>query len=188
MKLQTIFETRRYYTGKPLESGGTSIQGGAAPAIRWLFKSGHFKEGDVILDYGAGKYGRNAEFLRNRGFKVYAYDPFNGHSDDGWLGVSKNLPPNVKFDFAFTSFVINVVPEKIEREIIAHLKRIADDQIHLTRNRDIFDTVKKAFKRGDKLVTGFYQEHYNPSWDMSMGTPADEEIMDFCHFGDVLRS
>ena len=40
------------------------------------------------MDFGAGKFGRNADFLRANGIKCYAYDPYNGTNVDGWTGVS----------------------------------------------------------------------------------------------------
>lgn len=181
MKIETVFESKRYYTGKPLESGGTSIQASAAPAIRWLDKQGVFT-GKVVLDYGAGKYGRNANYLRERGIEVYAYDPFNGKDEDGWHGVSKKLPVGVKFDVAFTSFVMNVLPHNMEDSIVADLKRFAKKQYHVTRNMDIYDSVKKAMARGDKTVTEFYQTYFNKMYD-PRAEYSKQEIMDFCHFG-----
>jgi hypothetical protein len=53
----------RFYAGKPLETGGTSIAGGAAPPIKFLFAKGYIKPGMKVLDFGAGKYARNADFL-----------------------------------------------------------------------------------------------------------------------------
>jgi len=58
-----------YYDGPPLESGGTSITGRAVPYIRALI--GSLPEGSRILDYGAGKMARNADFLRAAGYKVF---------------------------------------------------------------------------------------------------------------------
>lgn len=181
MKLDTVLESKRYYKGKPLESGGTSIQGGAAPAIKWLDKQGVFTD-KIVLDYGAGKYGRNANYLRKMGMRVYAYDPFNGTDADGWEGVSNKLPQGMKFDVAFTSFVMNVIPHAMEDDIVATLKRFAKKQYHVTRNRDIYDTVKKAMARGDKTVTEFYQTYFNKMYSpgVEYGT---KEILDFCHFG-----
>jgi len=186
MKLEQIFEARRVYKGKPLETGGTSIQGKAAPALRDLYKKGVFKEGDVILDYGAGKYGRNANFLREEGFKVYAYDPFNGKAVDGYEGVSNKLPKGTKFDVAFTSFVLNVVPDKIENTIIKEIKRFSKKQFHITRNMDIFDSVKKALGRKDKLVSNFFLDEFaNSQEEGAYNTDklTDKMILAFCEFG-----
>lgn len=69
MNLRELLEDK-YYTGKPLESGGTSITGGAAPALKALVGK-VFKRGMKVLDYGAGKYARNADYLRGEGIDTY---------------------------------------------------------------------------------------------------------------------
>jgi len=187
MKLVDIFEAkRRVYTGKPLETGGTSIQGKAAPSLKLLFNKGVFKEGDTVLDYGAGKYGRNANFLREEGFKVYAYDPFNCTSVDGWVGVSKKLPKGMKFDVAFTTFVLNVVPDKLENTIIREVKQHSKHQFHITRNMDIYDTIKKALERKDKIVSNFFLDEFaNSQEEAAFNTDkiTKEMMVKFCEFG-----
>tara|TARA_R110000823_G_scaffold230090_4_gene357006 strand:+ start:921 stop:1553 length:633 start_codon:yes stop_codon:yes gene_type:complete len=171
-----IYE-RSYYTGAPLETGGTSIQGNVSPAIAWISNS-KLSPGKKVLDYGAGKYGRNAKYLRLMEWEVYAYDPFNGTDTDGWTGVSNKLPKG-KFDIGFTSFVLNVVPEHIETKLIQDVsKRVKEAVFHITRNMDIFDTVKKALHREDPLVTKFFLEEFDPTGDLS-----DANILEFCYFG-----
>lgn len=64
--------------------------------------------GGRILDYGAGRYARNAAGLREAGFEVYAFDPFKG-GGDGWTGVTKKLPAGEKFDLVFTAYVLNKI-------------------------------------------------------------------------------
>ena len=172
-----------YYKGTPLESGGTSIKGkGAAPGVRDLYSSGAFHERDIILDYGAGKYARNADFLRDLGFTVYAYDPFNGLSgSDGYeYGVvSRNLPRET-FDVVFTSFVLNVVPFYIEKDIVKETENLSKGNVyHITRNKDIFDTVDNALSRKDRIVTNFFWNVYQYPGDII--TP--EVVYDFCCYG-----
>ena len=176
-----VIFAKRFYTGTPLESGGTSIQGKAAPAIRSLVKAGAFDGAKTILDYGAGKYGRNAEFLREAGFKVFAYDPFNGKDPDGWKGVANKLPTGKKFDVGFSCFVLNVVPKHIEKEIVSDIKTKCKKTMHVVRNMDIYVTTIKALERGDKLVTDFYINEYK-----GKGTPGHydkNDIIEFCKFG-----
>ncbi len=183
MKIMRQIQERRYYTGKPLETGGTSIAGNEAPGVRFLFQKGYFDSSYTILDYGAGKFARNADYLREKGMKVYAYDPFNGKPGaDGWeIGkVSLNLP-NIKFDIAFTSFVLNVVPFHIEEDILKDVRKYSGNEYHITRNKDIFVTIKSALLRKDPIVYNFYINEYGGSPDIENIT--DEEIMDFCYFG-----
>lgn len=67
--------TKNFYDGRPLEQGGTSIKGkGAAPYVRRLAR--RLEPGTRILDYGAGKYARNADYLTVQA-KVTAGKPFS---------------------------------------------------------------------------------------------------------------
>jgi len=185
MKLSDIFEAK-VYKGDPLETGGTSIQGQAAPAVRALFKSGAIKPGMKVVDYGAGKYGRNANFLRENGVEVFGYDPYNGTDSDGWSGVSKTPPTGQKFDLAMSVFVLNVVPEHTEDDIITKMRRLAPHQIHITRNLDVFESVKKALKRQDKTVGGFFLEEFadeEQKQRYEAGELTDQDIMEFVHHG-----
>ena len=177
---------RGYYTGKPLEKGGTSIQGKAAHGVRWLFGKGYIESTDKVLDYGAGKYGRNGLYLREQGCQVFCYDPFNGKSNaDGWNGVS-TTPPKTRFDIAFTSFVLNVVPLKVEKDIIREVSSLSKKSFHITRNTDIFDSVKKALLRRDKLVGEFFTKNFATGFEKDAyenNTLDDETIMEFCLYG-----
>lgn len=188
LKILDLLENRKTYRGDAIERGGTSIKGaGAAPAVKWLYSSGAISEGMRVLDYGAGKYGRNSDFLRGNGCDVYAYDPYNGSNVDGWEGVSNSLPSE-KFDVVFSSFVLNVVPEQVEDDIIQECFRFSRKVYHITRNMDIFDTVKKALNRGDRLVVDFFIEEYADGDEELIsaakeGNLKDKTILDFCHFG-----
>lgn len=169
-----------FYDGPPLESGGTSIKGkGAAPGIKDLYKMGMFLEGQKVLDYGAGKYARNADYLRDLGFTVYAYDPFNGSSVDGYeYGKVSNKLPNEKFDVAFTSFVLNVVPLYIEKDIVKECESMADKCLHITRNKDIFDKVQNALERVDKVILKYFRDVYKGNDPLNV-----QEQYDLCCFG-----
>lgn len=184
---EAINSEKRIYTGEPLESGGTSIQGEAAPPIKTLAAKGAFSEGMKVLDYGAGKYGRNSEFLRKMGVEVYSYDPFNGTSGvDGWSGVTTDKPTNTDFDAVFTSYVLNVVPEHIEDGIIKDAASYADDQIHITRNMDVFDSIKKALIRKDRIVGDFFINEFATQEEKTQydnGELPNETIMEFVEHG-----
>ena len=181
------------YVGEPLETGGTSIAGNAAPPVRELLKNGSIKTGMKVLDYGCGKFLRNASFLRENGVEVYAYDPFNQGSKDGWEFGSNKLPRGVKFDVVFSAYVLNVVPQKIEQHIIHETQMLGKHVYHITRNMDIFDTTVKALNRMDKVVSGFFLNEYLPSLHVTErdrlrlaledDTLTKEDIIKFCMFG-----
>lgn len=175
------------YTGPSLEQGGTSIRGqGAAPFIRRLAKT--LEPGTTILDYGAGKYARNADYLRKLGFTVYAYDPFNGRGHKGYeMGAVSRLLPRRKFDLGLTCYVLNVVPEPVENQIMAEVAGLSKEQLHVTRSLDIFDSVKNALERGDETVCAFFEEHFMPGRRVGAafreGRLTDKQILAFCRFG-----
>lgn len=186
MKLFDILEEKRRYGGEPLESGGTSISAGAAPAVKQLFQRGVFDNADV-LDYGAGKYARNANFLRENDIRVYAYDPYNGSSDgDGWVTTTTKKPV-AKFDVGFTSFVLNVVPENIEKSIIQDLRGLCKKSYHITRNKDIFVMVKNALMRGDPTVTNFFLNNFADEDEAALLKNGeeipDQVVQEFCEHG-----
>lgn len=185
MLIEELFGADRTYSGDPLEKGGTSIKGqGAAPVIKNLAGKGTF-QGKPVLDYGAGKYGRNAEAIRETGAKVFAYDPFHGAGSDGWNGVASSLPQE-NFDIAFTSYVLNVVPEKTEDQILRDVESHSSIMFHITRNMDIFQSVKKALARKDAIVGNFFLEQFaneNEKESYENGTLDDKTIMEFCKHG-----
>lgn len=122
-----------------------------------------FPSGSTILDYGAGKYGRVANELRAMGYKVYAYDPYNGKStDDGWEGVSDRLPAH-DFDHALTSFVLNVVSFEIQNSIVSELEsRVNGKIIHIVRGSDIVAMVYNVISgnKQNKYIMGYIALHY----------------------------
>jgi hypothetical protein len=187
MRFLNYLIERRCYTGVPLEKGGTSIQGGVAPGVKFLFDKGLVKPGMKVLDYGAGKYARNADFLRGNGVRCYAYDPFNSNGSEGWeLGsVSGALPRDKDFDAGFSCFVLNVVPCHVEDSIVKDLRSRCRVSFHVTRNTDVFDMVKKALAKGDRTVCSFYYKEF-----LGQPVPAelrvdvdDETVMELCKFG-----
>lgn len=178
-----IFESE-YYAKAPLETGGTSTNFSApAPAIKQLVSKGVIQPDHKVLDYGAGKYGRNANFLREQGIKTFAYDPFNGSGEEGWNGVSTTLSGG-GFDVAFTSYVLNVVPQHIEAQILQEISNKANRVVHIVRNRDVFDSVKKALLRKEKTVWNFFETEYLPNSKIAYNDEiTDELVADLCRFG-----
>lgn len=63
-----------------------------------------------VLDFGAGN-GRHSIAIRDLGYSVYSYDPYNGNIDaDPYREVSAMTPRgNLRFGVVFTAFVLNVV-------------------------------------------------------------------------------
>jgi hypothetical protein len=184
-----LLEESPHYSGKVLETGGTSTKfPNLAPGLQWLISNNHIKQGQTILDLGAGKFARNADVLRKKGFKVWAYDPFNHNGSEGWAigSVSDSLPHDVQFDVAFSAFVLNVVPKYLEDQILAQTKQLNAKTFHLTRNLDIFDSVKAALNRKDRVVYPFFQKEFlmqDGGGPVTTKDMTDAKIMEFCKFG-----
>lgn len=185
-----VYIAKRRYKGPAIEKGKTSIGGGAAPAVKWLAKQGVFQPGMKVLDWGAGKVARNADYLRNMGCKVYAYDPFNATSGNGWeMGsVTDKKPRPQRFDVGFSSFVLNVVPEHVEDEILRDMGRYTDVMFHIVRNQDIYQMAYNALTgatNNPRIVNFFLNEFADDeekaAWEA--GDVYEEDILAFCQFG-----
>lgn len=172
-----------FYKGVPLERGGTSIAGKESPAVRWLYDK-HIKGFGEVLDYGAGKYARNADFLRDLGVPTFAYDPYNfncpsiGGWNDGLVSGTVCLEDNngYLFNICLTSFVLNVLPKNEESVVIEKINKLAEKSLHVVRNLDIYDTVLSAINRKDKVTLNFIAKEY-PQADPI------KDLMDICVAG-----
>jgi len=186
-KIENLLQESKYYKGKALEQGGTSIKGNVAPGVKWLFTKGYINTNMKILDFGAGKYARNSNWLRDQGCEVYSYDPYNYNGTEGRKNNQiSNIIPNEKFDVVFSSFVLNVVPHDLEKDLIKEMERLAPLRFHITRNLDIFVSIKSALDKKDKTVYNFYKNEYLNTKDHDKKLDAaldDEEVLNFCKFG-----
>ncbi len=177
------------YQGPAVEKGKTSIKGGVVAAVASLFKSGVIKPGMKVLDYGAGKVARNADWLRKQGVKVYAYDPFNSTGGDGWeMGSVVSKKPTGKFDVAFSCYVLNVVPAGVETDVVANVAKAAPERFHVVRSKsDLLNQVGRSLRKGSNAVLKqwFANEFATPQdvKDLEDGTLSKERIRDFVIFG-----
>ncbi len=108
----------------------------------------------TILDWGAGK-GRHTKYLRDLGYKVWSYDPYNGEDTlDGYNKISKNLP-NENYDLVFSAYVLNVIPKKKLNNAIKEIESFGkDNSIIIHKVREDIDLVKKATLEKDYTVKG----------------------------------
>jgi hypothetical protein len=184
------------YRGKSIEQGATSIKGrGEAPAIRWLVNKGLIKPGMKVLDYGAGKWARNADYLRKLGCKVYAYDPHNYNTNgSGYtMGAVTKRKPRGKFDVAFSCFVLNVVPKKDAESIMKDVKTFGKVTVHVVRDEDSLMRVAGRalrFETDNPHIRLWYYEQFRPTVLKNQGYDdcieagnVPELLRDFCRFG-----
>jgi len=150
--------TKKVYDGPPINSKKTSIIGDTVAGVSMLYSAGKFN--GTIIDYGCGRIARNAEFLRGKGLKVYAYDPYWGSNINGYEGIS-NIKPNDTFAVGFTSYVLNVVKVSDEKEILSWMSNHCNRQYHITRNKDITKMIETNLtKAGDNMVKKFFVEWF----------------------------
>ena len=183
-------EKIKIYQGEPLEKGGTSIKAGASPAVKWLVKKGHIRAGDQVLDYGAGKYARNARWLIEKGCRVVAYDPYNYTECACGVSVLPELPEKAKFDVGLSVYVLNVVPEYIEKRIVADMQRRCKINFHIVRGYEMVESIASAVYNKREPVYSFFTDEYGDrisvgrldrsGWDF-------ERIEEFCKFGVKTR-
>ena len=87
------------------------------------------------LDFGAG-HGRHATALRDKGYVVYAYDPFNGSpTADPYTEVSSKLPKSKDFDLVFSAFVLNVMTKEDMLKTLREMESFAPEGfvVHIVR-------------------------------------------------------
>ena len=119
---------------------------------------------DVVLDYGAGKYGRNAEWLKSQGIPTYAYDLNHQTNSDGWEGVSRTLP-NDTFDIAFSSYLLNVVPEDVESQIISNMESRTNGTVfHIVRGGDIADMIWANVSGKNKKINHWVMDYIRDNY------------------------
>jgi hypothetical protein len=105
-----------------------------------------------VLDFGSGRHARNADYLRGKGVKCYAYDPFKATEGDGWGkgSVSENLPGGL-FDLVFSTYVLNTVKPDEAATILRQAEKRGKSQIHVVRD----DLDKDKASKGYETSRGF---------------------------------
>lgn len=199
-----MFQTPIYFEGDPeTDSKASSMRSGTPPSkdLLRVFKSISPIKPDgspvTVLDYGAGREGRNAEALREMGFKVYGYDYSHSHGSGGWAGVSTKKPVGVKFDYCMCVFVLNVVTKEIEKEIVKDLKRFSKNIVVMVRQfggNDLGTSAEKGIKRGKGITYDWFVDKYLSARGLSIEDVFDEEgnvpqelVLDFARFGFLTK-
>lgn len=179
-------EAAKRYKGPALEKGKTSRAGGAVKPLMDLIgkltNSGTLVPGESKLaDIGAGAYSRNADALRKAGFDVYAYDPYNGQDADGWTGVAAT-PPDGSFDLVFSSYVLNVVPEYAEDDILSEMEALSPRVVHVVRNKDVRDMITDAIYR---YQDGSQDKNAQLVAETFLNEFADQDMLEQYQAGDL---
>ena len=183
-RFETFLQEQRY------TSASTSVsKTRPAKTVEQLYSSGFFKNAKTVLDFGAGN-GRNANFLRSKGIRVYAYDKYNGKSVDGFEQVSNKLPTQ-EFDASFSAYVLNVVDVDTERQIIKEVERLTTGKIaHVVLYEEIISWAYNALEQkpnaNSHIIDYFFgddphQELEDMLWDK--GLDNDEAAIEISKIG-----
>ena len=103
------------------DSAATSINSNKLPAI---YKMVNFNEGDVVVDFGGGKFDNAVEYIRDKGATLCVYDPYNRSAEHN-KEVLKILRENGGADAAVNSNVLNVIKEpEARKNVLENIARI----------------------------------------------------------------
>lgn len=103
------------------DSAATSINSNKLPAI---YRMVNFNEGDVIVDFGGGKFDNAVEYIRDKGATLCVYDPYNRSAEHN-REVLRILRENSGADAAVNSNVLNVIKEpEARKNVLENIARI----------------------------------------------------------------
>lgn len=119
-------------------SAATSINSTKLPAI---YNMVNFRPGDVVVDFGGGKFDNAVNYLKDKDVTLLVYDPYNRSAEHN-KEVLRILKEHGGADAAVNSNVLNVIKEPEAREaVLKNIKKIT------RRGAPIYITVYEG--RGD---------------------------------------
>lgn len=119
-------------------SAATSINSTKLPAI---YNMVNFRPGDVVVDFGGGKFDNAVNYLKDKNVTLLVYDPYNRSAEHN-KEVLRILKEHGGADAAVNSNVLNVIKEPEAREaVLKNIKKITK------RGAPIYITVYEG--RGD---------------------------------------
>lgn len=138
-------------------SAATSINSNKLPAIYNMVK---FRPGDVVVDFGGGKFDNAVNYLKDKDVTLLVYDPYNRSAEHN-KEVLRILKEHGGADAAVNSNVLNVIKEPEAREaVLKNIKKITrrGAPIYITVYEGRGDGVEGPTKSGYQLnrKTGDY--------------------------------
>ena len=157
-------------------SAATSINSTKLPAI---YSMVNFRAGDVVVDFGGGKFDNAVNYLKDKDVTLLVYDPYNRSAEHN-KEVLRILKEHGGADAAVNSNVLNVIKEPEAREaVLRNIKKITKSgaPVYITvyegkgdgaegptksgyqlnrKTADYMDEIGKVFsnvKRKGKLIT-----------------------------------
>lgn len=132
------------------DSAATSINSNKLPAI---YSMVNFNEGDVVIDFGGGKFDNAVEYIKDKGATLLVYDPYN-RSDEHNQQVLSIIEQNGGADAAVNSNVLNVIKEPEARKaVLQNIKQLTKPgaPIYITVYEGRGDGVEGPTKSGYQL-------------------------------------
>ena len=138
-------------------SAATSINSNKLPAI---YNMVEFRPGDVVVDFGGGKFDNAVNYLKDKDVTLLVYDPYNRSAEHN-KEVLRILKEHGGADAAVNSNVLNVIKEPEAREaVLRNIKKITrrGAPIYITVYEGRGDGVEGPTKSGYQLnrKTGDY--------------------------------
>lgn len=132
------------------DSAATSINSNKLPAI---YRMVNFNEGDVVIDFGGGRFDNAVEYIKDKGATLVVYDPYNRSAEHNEQ-VLATLEENGGADAAVNSNVLNVIKEPEARKaVLQNIKQLTKPgaPIYITVYEGRGDGVEGPTKSGYQL-------------------------------------
>lgn len=132
------------------DSAATSINSNKLPAI---YKMVNFNEGDVVIDFGGGRFDNAVEYIKDKGATLVVYDPYNRSAEHNEQ-VLATLEENGGADAAVNSNVLNVIKEPEARQaVLQNIKKLLKPgaPVYITVYEGRGDGVEGSTKSGYQL-------------------------------------
>lgn len=140
-------------------SAATSINSTKLPAI---YNMVNFRPGDVVVDFGGGRFDNAVNYLKDKNVTLLVYDPYNRSAEHN-KEVLRILKEHGGADAAINSNVLNVIKEHEAREaVLRNIKKITKRgaPIYITVYEGKGDGAEGPTKSGYQLnrKTGDYMD------------------------------
>lgn len=126
------------------DSAATSINSSKLPAVYNMVK---FNPGDVVVDFGGGKFDNAVNYLKDQDVTLLVYDPYNRSAEHN-KDVLRVLKEHGGADAAVNSNVLNVIKEPEARNaVLQNIKKITK------KGAPIYITVYEGTGKGNEGPT-----------------------------------
>lgn len=120
--LKEDFEDDEIVTGEQeFDSAATSINSNKLPAV---YSMVNFTPGEVVIDFGGGKFDNAVNYLKDKDVTLLVYDPYNRSAEHN-KEVLRVIRENGGADAAINSNVLNVIKEpEARQQVLRNIKKL----------------------------------------------------------------